>query len=367
MWPAARFCAVAGVPIFPGLPSSKLPNVDQLGDGWSTTRIGTTDLEQVDLWWGADPFSNILAAMGFGPATTGWGGLDLDYRNGLQPVTQLAARCAELGVKVPQGARVRTPSGEHVHARLPERVRRFPKRPGYIPGAVDVAGSGAYLLLPPSRIRVLGDVPDDIPEGRRAAYAEQHATWKHYRWVRPGTPNPTDVYEAGPFAGTAADSPVPDLAPEDEWRPTIRELLAALGNSVWPDELVADVLTRPKPEKAAGGRTAPRSMSDAGLYRWDGPVPVDEWIEGGLPADLNHESLVKQASNCLAGRGWTVEEVTAALVHITDPRVTPLKKAGHPWRLKTLENKAKESVKWVERTRKAEAAERTEWSREWTS
>ena len=49
MWPAARFCAVAGVPIFPGLPSSKLPNVDQLGDGWSTTRIGTTDLEQVDL------------------------------------------------------------------------------------------------------------------------------------------------------------------------------------------------------------------------------------------------------------------------------------------------------------------------------
>jgi bifunctional DNA primase/polymerase-like protein len=370
LWWPARWYGVFGLPIFPGDPGGKLPNTQQITERYRTNEIGTTDVGQIDLWWGVDKWSNPLVPMGAGPGASGLVGFDYDYRNGLCPVTRMRQRCAELGVEKPRGVKVRTPSGEHEYFPMPEGVGHFPKVGGYIPGAVDVIATGGYLNLPPARLYVPGDT-EGVSESGKATVARERATWKTYRWVKPGTPDPVDVYpDTGEYSpgqfgyervGQPALEPWPPLAPEDEWFPTMRELWEALGAAELPPELVEDILT---PRESSGGSGAD-GLTPGGLPHFDGGVPVDAWLADGLPPDLNHEGCLVQMSNALARRGWTFTEIVSALEHVTDPAVTPLK-AERPWDKALLQYKARRSIEWVGEQTKAEIARNQQYTERWS-
>ncbi|WP_313366550.1 bifunctional DNA primase/polymerase [Microbacterium sp.] len=144
---AARSLAAAGVPVFPCLVEGKRP----------LTRRGfldaSSDPEQVAAWWSRTPDANIGIPTG---AASGVVVVDVDVHG---PHNGRAAyqRATEAGLVDGAGLLVRTPTGgAHVY---------FPATPGSeqrswqaATAGVDFRGDGGYIIAPPSRRIIDGDV-----------------------------------------------------------------------------------------------------------------------------------------------------------------------------------------------------------------
>ena len=144
---AARSLAAAGVPVFPCLVEGKRP----------LTRRGfldaSSDPEQVAAWWSRTPDANIGIPTG---AASGVVVVDVDVHG---PHNGRAAyqRATEAGLVDGAGLLVRTPTGgAHVY---------FPATPGSeqrswqaATAGVDFRGDGGYIIAPPSRRIVDGNM-----------------------------------------------------------------------------------------------------------------------------------------------------------------------------------------------------------------
>lgn len=129
---AARDFALAGIPVFPCVEGGKAPVVT------GGFHQATTDLEQIDAWWNANPNYNI----GVPPGRVGWCVIDLDPPVGEQ---SWAALLADNG-GAPDTFEVRTPrGGRHLYfaGTLPPSVQKLGEK-------IDTRGEGSYVLAPPS-------------------------------------------------------------------------------------------------------------------------------------------------------------------------------------------------------------------------
>lgn len=129
---AAREYASRGLPIFPIRPNGKEPaSINSFDDA-------TTDLRQVDAWWGSGDFN-----IGLEPERMGWAVVDVDFPEG-----DTAA--------FPYTFRVETPSGGS-HLYYAGSVAGSVRKLG--PG-LDTRGRRSYVLVPPS---VVNDRPYTAP------------------------------------------------------------------------------------------------------------------------------------------------------------------------------------------------------------
>ena len=144
---AARSLAAAGVPVFPCLVEGKRP----------LTRRGfldaSSDPDQVVVWWSRTPNANIGIPTG---ATSGVVVVDVDV-HGPHDGRAAYQRATDTGLIDGVGLLVRTPTGgAHVY---------FPATPGSeqrswqaATAGVDFRGDGGYIIAPPSRRIIDGNV-----------------------------------------------------------------------------------------------------------------------------------------------------------------------------------------------------------------
>ena len=130
---AARDLAVAGIPIFPCVEGGKAPATK---NGF---KDATTDLEQIDRWWKANPNYNI----GLPPDRVDWSIADLDPPLGHKTWATLVAKHGT----PPDTYEVRTPrGGRHLYFK-----GSLPPSASKIGPNVDTRGRNSYVLAPPSR------------------------------------------------------------------------------------------------------------------------------------------------------------------------------------------------------------------------
>lgn len=144
---AARSLAAAGVPVFPCVVEGKRP----------LTRRGfldaSTDPEQVAVWWAGTPNANVGIPTG---AASGVVVVDVDV-HGSHDGRAAYQRATDAGLVDGAGLLVRTPTGgAHVY---------FPATPGKkqrswqaAAAGVDFRGDGGYIIAPPSRRIIDGNV-----------------------------------------------------------------------------------------------------------------------------------------------------------------------------------------------------------------
>jgi hypothetical protein len=153
----ARRLAQAGVPVFPCEPGSKSPI--RGGRGFHDA---TTDLAQIDAWWGAQPDLNLA----FCPQNMGLGVVDLDGEEGEQNWAGLELQHGS----APATKTVLTPrGGRHLYFRgeLPPTQSRLGEH-------IDTRGRGSYTLVPPS-----------IVDGKPYTYVDDRAAAPLPAWVAP--------------------------------------------------------------------------------------------------------------------------------------------------------------------------------------
>lgn len=119
---AARRYAEAGIPVFPVEVNGKKPVT---ANGFYDA---TTDLEQIDVWWGKAEYN-----LAFSPASVGLCVIDLDR--------------PDIPESLPQTYTVKTPRGFHAYyeGSLPPTASRLGDN-------IDTRGEGSYVLVPPSSV-----------------------------------------------------------------------------------------------------------------------------------------------------------------------------------------------------------------------
>lgn len=189
----ARYYAQQGWHVFPLVPGTKSPFKDSKG-----STEATTDLAQIDKWWGANPEANI----GTRPAAGGLYVYDVDPRNG----------------------------GSESHAQL--EAQHGPITSGL---TVDSPGGGfhLYMLAPQDRTKVYQSQPAQGIDGKYNGYAvlppSLHPNGRRYEWR--GGVNPT----------TSMASPIPAWLVRE--RHTARVPDAAAGERINSLEDAAKILT----------------------------------------------------------------------------------------------------------------------------
>lgn len=144
---AARSLAAAGVPVFPCLVEGKRP----------LTRRGfldaSSDPEQVAAWWSRTPNANIGIPTG---AASGVVVVDVDV-HGPRDGRAAYQRATDAGLVDGAGLLVRTPTGgAHVYfPATPDREQRSWQAADV---GVDFRGDGGYIIAPPSRRIIDGNV-----------------------------------------------------------------------------------------------------------------------------------------------------------------------------------------------------------------
>lgn len=144
---AARRLATAGVPVFPCEPDGKRP----------LTRRGfldaSNDRGQVAAWWSRTPKANIGIPTG---APSGVVVVDVDVHG---PVDGRAAwsRALDAGLVDGAGLMVRTPTGG-AHAYFPATPALEQRSWQAASAGVDFRGDGGYIIAPPSRRMIDGNV-----------------------------------------------------------------------------------------------------------------------------------------------------------------------------------------------------------------
>ncbi len=144
---AARSLAAAGVPVFPCVVEGKRP----------LTRRGfldaSSDPEQVAAWWSRTPDANIGIPTG---AASGVVVVDVDVHG---PHNGRAAyqRATEAGLVDGAGLLVRTPTGG-AHVYFPATPGREQRSWQAADVGVDFRGDGGYIIAPPSRRIIDGNV-----------------------------------------------------------------------------------------------------------------------------------------------------------------------------------------------------------------
>ena len=144
---AARSLAAAGVPVFPCVVEGKRP----------LTRRGfldaSSDPEQVAAWWSRTPDANIGIPTG---AVSGVVVVDVDV-HGTHDGRAAYRRATDAGLVDGAGLLVRTPTGgAHVYfAATPGREQRSWQA---ATAGVDFRGDGGYIIAPPSRRIIDGNV-----------------------------------------------------------------------------------------------------------------------------------------------------------------------------------------------------------------
>jgi len=130
---AARAHAEAGIPVFPCHVESKKPATPR---GF---KDATTDLDQIDRWWGAQDYN-----IGLEPEAAGWAVIDLDVKSdGPANWEKLVNGTTEQSTYT-----VTTPSGgKHLYF-----AGRVPASAGKLGPGIDTRGRGSYVLVPPSVI-----------------------------------------------------------------------------------------------------------------------------------------------------------------------------------------------------------------------
>ncbi|QIM18688.1 DNA primase [Leucobacter coleopterorum] len=138
---AAALLARHGVPVFPCLPGTKKPAVKH---GFLAA---TTDVEQVQEWWGRWPNANLAVPTG---DASGIDVVDVD-RNSNNDGMLAFSRARRTGLLAGWAALVRTPSdGLHVYfVTDPDRPQRSWQA---APAHIDFRGNGGYVVIPPSRV-----------------------------------------------------------------------------------------------------------------------------------------------------------------------------------------------------------------------
>lgn len=128
---ARRLAAHLSLAVFPLRPGTKIP---------ATThgfKDASTDLEQIEAWWKAQPQANLGA-----PIPEGMVVIDID-----SPEAMGALHAQEL--VLPTTVAAKTPRGWHFWYRCPIEAR---PKVGVFP-SVDLRAPGSYVVLPPSRLR----------------------------------------------------------------------------------------------------------------------------------------------------------------------------------------------------------------------
>lgn len=144
---AARSLAADGVPVFPCEPDGKRP----------LTRRGfldaSCDVAQVAAWWSRTPEANIGIPTG---APSGVVVVDVDVHG---PVDGRAAwnRASNAGLVDGAGLMVRTPTGG-AHAYFPATPGVEQRSWQVASAGVDFRGDGGYIIAPPSRRMIDGNV-----------------------------------------------------------------------------------------------------------------------------------------------------------------------------------------------------------------
>lgn len=144
---AARSLAAAGVPVFPCLVEGKRP----------LTRRGfldaSSDPEQVAAWWSRTPDANIGIPTG---AVSGVVVVDVDV-DGPHDGRAAYQRATNAGLVDGAGLLVRTPTGG-VHVYFPSTPGREQRSWQAATAGVDFRGDGGYIIAPPSRRIIDGNV-----------------------------------------------------------------------------------------------------------------------------------------------------------------------------------------------------------------
>jgi hypothetical protein len=144
---AAIRYANLGVPVFPCVAGGKRPLTPNGFHG------ATSSARVVHAWWERHPNANIGLPTGAG---TGVLVVDVDVHSGGSGFQAFERARAE-GITDHWGWLVRTPSGG-VHAYYPSGAD-VEQRSWQVPSAhVDFRGDGGYVIAPPSRIEVAGDI-----------------------------------------------------------------------------------------------------------------------------------------------------------------------------------------------------------------
>lgn len=146
---SARWYADQGIPVFPLVPRKKTPLT---ANGF---KDATTDMAQIDRWWGNSPCANIGMPTGIVADV-----IDIDGPKGVLSIAPYAdsIRARAIGV-------VSTPRPGGLHYYVPPAGDRKNSASKLLPG-VDTRAAGGYVVLPPS-------VTDEHGHGRR------------YAWLRP--------------------------------------------------------------------------------------------------------------------------------------------------------------------------------------
>ncbi len=144
---AARSLAAAGVPVFPCLVEGKRP----------LTRRGfldaSSDPEQVAAWWSRTPNANIGIPTG---AASGVVVVDVDV-HGPRDGRVAYQRATDAGLVDGAGLLVRTPTGG-AHVYFPATPGREQRSWQAADVGVDFRGDGGYIIAPPSRRIIDGNV-----------------------------------------------------------------------------------------------------------------------------------------------------------------------------------------------------------------
>jgi len=143
---AARWLSKRGMHVFPLMPGTKVPAVRADWEG-----CATTDLEQIDRWWGTGR-CNVAVATG----PSGLVVVDLDVSaegngpNGRETLRAIAEKASDsLPVRT---MTVSTPSGgEHLYFRAPAGIT-FTNTAGRLGPLIDTRAVGGYVVAPGSQI-----------------------------------------------------------------------------------------------------------------------------------------------------------------------------------------------------------------------
>ncbi|MBB2955972.1 bifunctional DNA primase/polymerase [Pseudoclavibacter helvolus] len=152
---AARELARLGVPVFPCAPGGKRP-IPERG-----FREATTDISQVEAWWGQRPRANLAIPTG---AASGVVVVDVDVHK----VDGYAAleRAAHSGLLPEPLAVVTTPTGgKHLH--FPADTEHEQRSWQVGRAGIDFRGDGGYIIVPPSQRMI---------DGRRMQYRVESVT-----------------------------------------------------------------------------------------------------------------------------------------------------------------------------------------------
>lgn len=145
---AAREYAAQGIPVFPCVPGTKRPAVE---NGFHDA---TTDLAQIDVWWGEADYNLAIP-----PEAAGWCVGDSD---GGPIGEETWAKLQEEHGQAPETYTVRTPSGglhRYYAGSLPPSVAKLGPK-------FDTRGRGSYVLVPPS---VVDGKPYEVLHDREIA------------------------------------------------------------------------------------------------------------------------------------------------------------------------------------------------------